>query len=86
MFNKAFSRRSFLQFTTKSVAAAVVSASVVGCISGSDNNESTVVENIIPLKFLHGIASGDPTTDSVILWTRVTPDDTAYSDAVTVSW
>lgn len=86
MLNKAFSRRSFLQFTSKSVAVAVVSASVIGCLSSSDNNEPTMAENIIPLKFLHGIASGDPTADSVILWTRITPDDTAYSDAVAVSW
>ncbi len=86
MFNKAFSRRSFLQFTSKSVAAAVVSASVIGCLSSSDNNEPTVAENIIPLNFLHGVASGDPTFDSVILWTRVTPDDTSYSDAIAVSW
>lgn len=86
MFNKAFSRRSFLQFTSKSVAAAVVSASVIGCIDSSDNNDPTEVENTIQLKFLHGIASGDPTADSVILWTRITPDDTTFSDAVVVSW
>ncbi|HET6970454.1 MAG TPA: alkaline phosphatase D family protein [Phenylobacterium sp.] len=26
------------------------------------------------VKFLHGVASGDPKTDRVILWTRITPD------------
>lgn len=28
-----------------------------------------------PVVFLHGVASGDPRPDAVILWTRVTPDD-----------
>ncbi|MEX1240935.1 MAG: alkaline phosphatase D family protein [Cyclobacteriaceae bacterium] len=29
--------------------------------------------------FYHGVASGDPLTDRVILWTRVTPDDSVAS-------
>ncbi|MGB3616642.1 MAG: alkaline phosphatase D family protein [Catalinimonas sp.] len=33
--------------------------------------------------FYHGVASGDPLTDRVILWTRVTPDD---DEPLTVSW
>ncbi len=33
--------------------------------------------------FYHGVASGDPLTDRVILWTRVSPEDTA---PVSVSW
>lgn len=32
------------------------------------------------VNFIHGIASGDPLPDSVIIWTRVTPD-AAYPDA-----
>lgn len=28
-----------------------------------------------PRTFSHGVASGDPTTDAVIIWTRVTPSD-----------
>ena len=34
--------------------------------------------------FLHGVASGDPTASSVILWTRVTPDD--RDEVVPVDW
>jgi alkaline phosphatase D len=33
--------------------------------------------------FVHGVASGDPLTDRVMLWTRVTTDG---SDPVTVNW
>ena len=38
------------------------------------------------VNFIHGVASGDPLPDSVIIWTRVTPD-AAYPDlAVPVSY
>jgi alkaline phosphatase D len=37
-----------------------------------------------PLRFQHGVASGDPLTDRVILWTRVTPADTTAP--TTVRW
>ncbi|MEO1077265.1 MAG: PhoD-like phosphatase N-terminal domain-containing protein, partial [Bacteroidota bacterium] len=33
--------------------------------------------------FFHGVASGDPLTDRVILWTRVTPDE---DGPVVVEW
>ncbi|HAC24135.1 MAG TPA: alkaline phosphatase [Cytophagales bacterium] len=33
--------------------------------------------------FYHGVASGDPLTDRVIIWTRVTPDDSVARIAVT---
>ena len=35
--------------------------------------------------FYHGVASGDPLSDRVILWTRVT-DDTLTLDSVQVDW
>ncbi len=34
--------------------------------------------------FYHGVASGDPLHDRVIIWTRVTPDDSLPS--ITVNW
>ena len=36
-------------------------------------------------QFLHGVASGDPLPDAVILWTRVTPDD-PLTTALRVDW
>lgn len=35
--------------------------------------------------FYHGVASGDPLTDRVILWTRVTPDTNQFNPII-VSW
>jgi alkaline phosphatase D len=37
------------------------------------------------LKFTHGVASGDPYPDSVILWTRVAPQSDNSNSNVTVS-
>ncbi|MFN7603240.1 MAG: PhoD-like phosphatase N-terminal domain-containing protein, partial [Bacteroidota bacterium] len=34
--------------------------------------------------FYHGVASGDPLPDRVIIWTRVTPDDSLAS--IDVKW
>ena len=36
--------------------------------------------------FRHGVASGDPLTDRVILWTRVTPAETTSTDPISVDW
>lgn len=41
-------------------------------------------ERILDISFLHGLASGDPTTDSIILWTRVTPKDSNFTGIVQV--
>ena len=41
---------------------------------------------IIPVAFLHGVASGDPTATSVILWTRVSPIDENFTGVVTGEW
>ncbi len=35
--------------------------------------------------FYHGVASGDPMADKVIIWTRVTPDTISF-DPILVSW
>ena len=58
-------------------AAALASTSSAGC-----NRESPM-----PLvNFNHGVASGDPTANSLILWTRVTPQDVAFNGAISGQW
>ena len=39
----------------------------------------------LAVKFLHGVASGDPTPRGAILWTRVTPP-AGHSSAIPVTW
>jgi len=36
--------------------------------------------------FYHGIASGDPQHDRVIIWTRVTPDTNQINQSIVVNW
>lgn len=36
--------------------------------------------------FYHGVASGDPLTDRVIIWTRVTPDSSQINQTIVVNW
>ncbi|WP_282110074.1 alkaline phosphatase D family protein [Shewanella algicola] len=68
-------RRDFLAMSAKGVGAVVVSYGLMGCNSDDDD--------VISGQFLQGVASGDPATDAVILWTRVTPDT---QGDITVSW
>ena len=44
--------------------------SLTGCNSDDDNK---LAENEFAVSFNHGVASGDPLSDAIILWTRVTP-------------
>jgi alkaline phosphatase D len=62
------SRRNFIKNSAFLTGAAWLSSSVFGCSStGATATNSSAIE------FLHGVASGDPLTDSLILWTKVTP-------------
>jgi len=70
------SRRSLLKLLAASSASIVVSSGLQGCEFTSSDTENRV-------SFDHGIASGDPLQDRVILWTRVTPTKTV---AVQVAW
>ncbi|MEO1642230.1 MAG: alkaline phosphatase D family protein [Pseudomonadota bacterium] len=38
------------------------------------------------VRYSHGVASGDPLSDRVILWTRITPVDEATSSAIPIKW
>lgn len=73
---RTVTRRDFLAMSAKGIGAAVISYGLMGC---SDSND----DNSVPAQFLHGVASGDPAQDAVILWTRVTPDS---AGDVKVSW
>ncbi len=46
-----------------------------------DGTEKSYVHDQGP--FYHGVASGDPLTDRVIIWTRVTPEE---HDVISVQW
>lgn len=73
--DKTINRRNIL----KSVPAGAALA-LVGC--AADNQPSEIIE----VQFSHGVASGDPLQDRVIIWTRVEPVDANYNGPVDVNW
>ncbi|WP_353104946.1 alkaline phosphatase D family protein [Psychrobacter sp. AH5] len=66
----ALNRRRFIQ-GFGSIGVAAVGASSLGLAGCNDDNDNTFIDAAI--SFDHGVASGDPLADRVILWTRVTP-------------
>ncbi|MGI9276986.1 MAG: alkaline phosphatase D family protein [Endozoicomonas sp.] len=73
-------RRQFIRLSMMGVGSAVISAGLSGCSSSSSEIQ-------LPSgTFQHGIASGDPLTDRVILWTRVTPENEDDTQEVAASW
>ena len=59
------SRRDFLVASALTVSSFVVSTGFTGC----------QYEDISKASFDHGVASGDPLSDRVIIWTRLTPKE-----------
>ncbi|UTF58668.1 alkaline phosphatase [Gilvimarinus sp. DA14] len=72
------SRRGFIRNGLLGLGGLYVTSALTGC--GSDDDDSLGFGS-----FDHGVASGDPLADSVILWTRVTPSDSA-AETVRLSW
>ena len=68
----------------KGIAAAsllpLLGGNLVGC---SDSADAPPAPEGVAADFNHGVASGDPLTDRVIIWTRVTPREPGF---VTVEW
>jgi alkaline phosphatase D len=74
MSNRAdLSRRSFLKSVAAGAGAVSVPAALTGCFGDDDDND----RDLTVFVFGHGVASGDPLADAVIIWTRVTPSDTS---------
>ena len=76
-----FTRRRFLKASAAGFGAAVLSFGLTGCSLNDDEDETT---KQIPVSFDHGVASGDPLADSLIIWTRITPLENVTS--VNVVW
>ncbi|EPF80019.1 alkaline phosphatase D family protein [Acinetobacter rudis] len=72
------SRRELIQKTIASFGILSVPVALTAC--GSDDDTPATVQAY----FLHGVASGDPLHDRVILWTRLTPND--LSARLEVRW
>lgn len=71
-------RRTLVKGLAASTLIPLLGSNLMGCSDGSDSSFTSV-----PADFLHGIASGDPMTDRVIIWTRLTPQE---QGRVRVEW
>lgn len=65
-------RRTLVKGLAASSLLPLLGGNLAGC-SDSSGNSSDAFDDI-PVAFDHGVASGDPLEDRVILWTRVTPE------------
>jgi alkaline phosphatase D len=73
-------RRGFLK--SSAAQATLVGAGIVGCAKHPGAPGVPVGAN----PFQHGVASGDPLSDRVILWTRVSPLSNRLSEPVRTDW
>jgi len=69
---KIRTRREFLLASTLSLGSFVISTGLSGC--GSSEDSDLPPSSDLKISFEHGLASGDPLSDRVILWTRFSPD------------
>lgn len=93
-FIKRWSRRDFLRNAGKATAALATLPLLSACGDSLPGNIASAATPQMPVElpppapgaveFRHGVASGDPLIDRVILWTRVTPD--AGAAQVSVDW
>ena len=72
------SRRNFLKTTAASVFTVAVSSSITGCTNSLINKPLSHTE------FNHGVASGDPLSNALIIWTRATSSQSTA--LVTLAW
>lgn len=77
--SEKISRRELIQKSLFGFGALSLPVAFSGCNDGSDEESSEAQAD-----FLHGVASGDPLQDKVILWTRLTPVD--LSARLKVAW
>lgn len=77
--SEKISRRELIQKSLLGFGALSLPVAFTGCNDGSDEESSEPQAD-----FLHGVASGDPLQDKVILWTRLTPVD--LSARLKVTW
>ncbi len=66
------------------MGAAMTASGITACTRDTPKS-FTAKSEMITGTFSHGIASGDPTQNAVILWTRISPDNPA-GGAVEVTW
>jgi alkaline phosphatase D len=70
-----FTRRKLIKGISAASLLPILGSNLIGCSDSSDRGPAPEppIESV-PAQFNHGVASGDPLPDAVILWTRLTPE------------
>lgn len=79
-----FRRRNLVKGVAAASLLPLLGGNLIACTDGRDRQLPGEPQPVgVAATFNHGVASGDPLTDRVILWTRVTPDEPGF---VEVEW
>ncbi|PLW82330.1 alkaline phosphatase [Kineobactrum sediminis] len=78
--NNDFRRRTLVKGIAAASLLPLLGSNLIAC---SDSRDLVPEPAGVAAQFNHGVASGDPLADRVILWTRVTPDEEGFVD---VEW
>ncbi|WP_201583883.1 alkaline phosphatase D family protein [Psychrobacter immobilis] len=85
-------RRAFIKLGSQVTVAGTLLTQLSACSSDDDSTNSNTLDKVDDLgyqgasPFVHGIASGDPLQDRVILWTRITNDGSINATSIPVSY
>ena len=75
------------KITRRSALAAALATGATSCATSPTMTPYMSVTETASGVFAHGVASGDPDATSVVLWTRVSPQESAPAGAtITVEW
>lgn len=74
----------YLIWTRRQTLAGLMGAAsaTAACSEQTTTAETSVAE----ARFLHGVASGDPSSDGCVIWTRATPEESAGNDTPVIAW
>lgn len=79
-------RRSFIKTAAAGAGAVAVPMAMTGCGGDDNDNDSlSLSDSKLVVAFGHGVASGDPLADQVIIWTRVTHTEST-AQIIPVEW
>lgn len=85
-------RRAFIKLGGQVTVAGTLLTQLSACSSDDDSTNSNTLDKVDDLgyqgaaPFVHGIASGDPLHDRVILWTRITNDGSISATSIPVGY
>jgi len=80
------SRRDILKQAGAITLLPLLGGCPVGSPGTSPGNSASATSTSTTATFKHSVASGDPLSDRVILWSRITPDDPTYAGTLDVTW